>query len=43
MEICKTVGDISWPPHPIAKGVNIKLYSGYSPKYLNLSNIHKII
>jgi quercetin dioxygenase-like cupin family protein len=24
MEICKTVDDISWRPHPVAKGVMIK-------------------
>ena len=24
MEICKTIDDLSWRPHPIAEGVNIK-------------------
>jgi len=24
MEICKTIANISWRPHPIAEGVNIK-------------------
>ena len=24
MEICKTMGNKSWPSHPIAEGVNIK-------------------
>ena len=37
MEICKTVGDISWRPHPIAEGVNIKPLATKSEDDLNVT------
>jgi len=37
MEICKTIGDISWRPHPIAEGVTIKLLATKSEDDLNVT------
>jgi quercetin dioxygenase-like cupin family protein len=37
MEICKTVDDISWRPHPIAEGVNIKPLVTKSEDNLNVT------
>jgi len=37
MEICKTVGNISWRPHPIAKGANIKPLATKSEDDLNVT------
>ena len=37
MEICKTVGNISWCPHPIAKGAFIKPLATKSEDDLNVT------
>jgi quercetin dioxygenase-like cupin family protein len=37
MEVCKTVDTISWRPHPVAKGVNIKPLATKSEDGLNIT------
>jgi quercetin dioxygenase-like cupin family protein len=37
MEVCKTIDNISWRPHPIADGVNIKLLATKSEDDLNVT------
>jgi mannose-6-phosphate isomerase-like protein (cupin superfamily) len=37
MEICKTVGNISWRPHPIAEGVKIKTLATKSEDDLDVT------
>jgi quercetin dioxygenase-like cupin family protein len=37
MEICKTITNISWRPHPIAEGVNIKPLATKSEDDLNVT------
>jgi len=37
MEVCKTVADISWRPHPVAKGVTIKPLVTKSEDDLNVT------
>jgi quercetin dioxygenase-like cupin family protein len=39
MEICKTIGNISWRPHPIAEGVNIKPLATKNEDDLNVTCI----
>ena len=39
MEICKTVGNLPWRPHPTAKGVNIKPLATKSEDGLNVTCI----
>jgi quercetin dioxygenase-like cupin family protein len=39
MEIYKTIDDISWRPHPIAEGVDIKLLATKSEDDLNVTCI----
>jgi quercetin dioxygenase-like cupin family protein len=37
MEICKTIADVSWRPHPVAKGVTIKPLVTKSEDGLNVT------
>ena len=37
MEICKTIADLPWRPHPIAAGVEIKLLASKSEDDLNVT------
>ena len=37
MEICKTVDKISWRPHPVVKGVEIKLLASKGEDELNVT------
>jgi quercetin dioxygenase-like cupin family protein len=37
MEVCKTIDNLSWRPHPIAEGVNIKPLATRSEDDLNVN------